>query len=389
MSVGGPELLAEPASAPLLPDYGGACLANLVPALQQERPRPQWLPEPVLDARQVVLLVLDGLGWLQFRQRLGLAPTLAAMAGRPIHSVAPTTTACALASLTLGRPPAVHGIVGYRLRLDNNQILNVLRWRTAEGDARQQVPPEGFQALPAFGGSPVPVVTRAEFAGSGFTLAHLGGARLRGWREASSIAVEVRSLLAEGEPLVYAYYDGIDHIAHERGFGAYYDAEVVAADRIVADVAAALTPGAALVVTSDHGQVEVGERLVSLPDEVQDLCQAVSGEGRFCWLHALPGRAAELAAAAEEWVAGTGLGWVVTREEADAGRWFGGPLSPLVARRIGDVGLVARQPIAFVSPRIEGASATPLNGQPQPARLRCRHGSLTADEMLVPLLALG
>ncbi|MBW3556647.1 MAG: alkaline phosphatase family protein [Actinobacteria bacterium] len=377
------------ASAPLVPDYGGACLANLVPALQRTPPRPRWLPEPVVEARQVVLLVLDGLGWLQLQQRLALAPTLAAMKGGPIHSVAPTTTACALASLTLGRPPAAHGIMGYRLRLDNDQILNVLRWRTAEGDARQQVPPEEFQALRAFGGSTVPVVTRAEFGGSGFTLAHLGGARLRGWREPSAIAVEVRSLLAEGEPFVYAYYDGIDHVAHERGFGPYYDAELVAADRIVADVAAGLPTGAALVVTADHGQVEVGDRLVSLPDHVQEMCRTVSGEGRFTWLHARPGRVDELAEAARAWLVDTGLGWVVTRDEADAGGWFGGPLSPLVARRIGDVALLARQPIAFVNPRIEAGSAPPPDGQAEPSRLRCRHGSLTPEEMLVPLLAVG
>ena len=38
-------------------------------------------------------------------------------------------------------------------------------------------------------------------------------------------------------------------------------AEVTAADRLVADVAAALPPDAALLVTADHGQVEVPEVL--------------------------------------------------------------------------------------------------------------------------------
>lgn len=377
-----PSLEAAPASRfPLLPDYGGPCLSNLVPALQGRTPARGWLPEPATRARQIVLLVLDGLGWLQLQDRLALAPTLAAMAGGPIHSVAPTSTACALSSITLGRPPAAHGIVGYRVRVPGGQVLNVLRWRTADGDARQQVPPEEFQTHRAFAGAPVPAVTRAEFAGSGFTLAHLSGAVLRGWREASSIAVEVRSLLREGHPLVYAYYDGIDHIAHERGFGPYYDAEVVASDRLVADVAAALPAGAALVVTSDHGQVDVGDRLVVLPPEVRDLCEAVSGEGRFAWLHARPGCAAALAEAVRPSVADTGLGWVVTREEAEAEGWFGGALAPDVSARLGDVALVARQPVAFVEPAGDAGSGH--------RGLRCRHGSLTADELLVPLLAVG
>ncbi|MDP9440682.1 MAG: alkaline phosphatase family protein, partial [Actinomycetota bacterium] len=177
----------------------------------------------------------------------------------------------------------------------------------------------------------------------------------------------------------YAYYDGIDHVAHERGFGPYFDAELVAADRLVADVAATLPAGAALVVTSDHGQVEVGERLVSLPEEVQELCEAVSGEGRFTWLHARPGCEADLVEAARPCVAG--LGWVVTREEAEAEGWFGGRLSPAAASRLGDVALVACQPVAFVNPSSDAGSDHPP--------LRCRHGSLTPEELLVPLVAVG
>ena len=48
--------------------------------------------------------------------------------------------------------------------------------------------------------------------------------------------VEVRRAIAAGEPFVYAYYDGIDKIAHEFGFGEHYDAELAAVDRMVADL---------------------------------------------------------------------------------------------------------------------------------------------------------
>ncbi len=86
---------------PLLPDYGGACLDSVVPAIlaRHERPSP-LLPEPVLGADQVVLLVLDGLGWEQLQERPHLTPTLTAMTGGPITTVAPSTTATALTSLT-------------------------------------------------------------------------------------------------------------------------------------------------------------------------------------------------------------------------------------------------------------------------------------------------
>ena len=85
---------------PLLPDYGDACVTGLVPALLEGSHEPDWLSHDLLSARRVLLLVLDGLGWNQLQQRRGAAPVLAAMEGRPITTVAPTTTAAALTSIS-------------------------------------------------------------------------------------------------------------------------------------------------------------------------------------------------------------------------------------------------------------------------------------------------
>ncbi|MEO7836021.1 MAG: alkaline phosphatase family protein [Acidimicrobiales bacterium] len=362
---------------PVIPAYGGPCVSSIVPALLGSGdPPPAWVPEPARSARQVVLLVLDGLGWEQLRARPGLAPFLSAMAGGPITTVAPTTTATALTSITTGRPPADHGVLGYRVRVAESDVLNVLRWRTAGGDARERFPPDKFQSLPGFAGACPPVVTRAEFASTGFTGAHLGGTRLFGWRVPSAMVVEVRRLLEAGEPFVYAYYDGIDKIAHERGFGAYYDAEVTAADRIVGDLAAVLPPGAALLVTSDHGQVEVTAEPIPIAPELMADVSLLSGEGRFRWLHTLPGTTARVVAGAQERYGD--VAWVRTSQAIVEEGWWGGPVSSEFERRLGDVALVPFEPVAFLDPADTGD-----------LRLICRHGSLTSAEMLVPLLAYG
>jgi len=366
----GPVLPADP----VLPDYRGGCIANVFPALQGAS-RPPWMPAAVAGATQVVLLVLDGLGWEQLRERTLLAPTLAGMDGGPITSVVPTTTATALTSITTGTPPAVHGVVGYRVRVAPTEVLNVLRWRTSSGDGRTVVDPAAFQTRPVFGGIGVPVVTRAEFAATGFTLAHLAGTHLRGWRVPSSLPVEVGALLRAGHPFVYAYYDGVDKVAHERGFGPFFDAEVRAADGLVADVAAAMPAGSVLVVTSDHGQVQVGDASLPLPREVLDHTTLVSGEGRFRWLHARPGRRDHLLASAQG--AFGDVAWIRTVDDLDRDGWFGGPLGDVVRARLGDVALIARGPVAFTDPADPGELA-----------LQCRHGSVTSAEMLVPLLAL-
>ncbi len=366
-----------PMPMPVLPDYGGACLPSLVPALLDRgvAPSPPWLPGPVSTARQVVLLVLDGLGWEQLQARPRLAPTLHGMVGGPITSVAPTTTAAALTSLTTGLTPAAHGVVGYRVQVGRGEVMNVLRWSTNRGDAREAVPPEKFQPQVAFANTGAPVVTRSEFATTGFTAAHLAGARLHGWKVPSAITVEVRRLLRQGEPFVYAYYDGIDKVSHERGFGEHYDAELVAVDRLVADVAGELTPGAVLVVTSDHGQVHVGQNVLELDAQMTAGIEVLSGEGRFRWLHARPGAARHLAEQARDRFGD--VAWVRTRDELVEEGWLGGRPAPEVERRLGDVALVAFEPVAFLDPADPGEN-----------RMVCRHGSLTPAEAWVPLVAL-
>ena len=361
-------------AAPVLPDYRGGCLTNVVPGLLDRRNgAPDWLPKVATGADQVVLLTLDGLGWEQLQERADLAPTLSRMAGGPITSVVPSTTSTALTSLTTGAAPCRHGVLGYRVRVDSGDVMNVLRWRTAAGDARPDVPPAEFQTIEPFSGTKPPVVTRAEFEGGGFSGAHLAGTRSYGWRVPSTIVAHVGDLLEAGEPFVYAYYDGVDKVAHEYGLGRHYEVELAAADRLVADLIDVLPPGAALVVTSDHGQVHVGGDVVALHEEVMDSVAMLSGEGRFRWLHARPGMAGRLAEAVHRRYGDQA--WVRTVAEAVAEDWFGGSLGEF-ASRVGDVVIAAREPVAFLDPADTG-----------PVELVSRHGSLTPAEMWVPLLA--
>ena len=144
------------------------------------------------------------------------------------------------------------------------------------------------------------MVSRVEYASTGFSAAHLGESALHGWHTPSGLVVEVRRLLAAGEPFVYAYYDGIDRVAHARGLGEHYAAELRAADRLVGDVLEVLPPGAVLVVTADHGQVEVGPSVEVLGGELMAAVELLSGEGRFRWLHVREGATEDVAAAAGE-----------------------------------------------------------------------------------------
>jgi predicted AlkP superfamily pyrophosphatase or phosphodiesterase len=373
--------VSTPTVEPVVPDYSGPNVRGIVPALLgpsslstgQVGDLPRWMPSSISGAEQVVLLVLDGLGWDQLQDHREFAPTIAGLAGGPITTVAPTTTATALSSIATGLTPGEHGLIGYRIML-GGEVMNVLRWSVDGRDRSRSQPPADIQPFSAFLGESVPVVSPMELCNSAFSKAHLRGARFAGFRATSSMPVEVASELRAGSRFVYAYYPGIDKIAHERGFGEFYEAELRTADRLVADLLDVLPERAVLVVTADHGQVSVGRNIIYPSEELLSLVALRSGEGRFRWLHARHGAENELLAAAVEEFSDSG--WVRSREQLIADGWFGPSVSPPIANRLGDVALVARDDVSYDDPDDGG-----------PFELICRHGSLTSAEIHVPLLA--
>ena len=357
----------------IVPDYHGPCVHTVASSLLDDPDDlPDWMPGPARGADQVVLLVLDGLGWEQFEPRRSMAPCLSSMEGGRITTVAPSTTATALTSIVTGVPPGEHGVIGYRMACGRD-ILNVLRWTTARGDARHGIDPRTIGLVEPFASQRPPVVTRAEFRHSGFTEAHLRGTRMIGYRTMSTLAIEVVNALRAGEPFVYAYYDGIDKVAHEYGIAEHYEAELVAIDWMIEYLVEKLPARAALVVTADHGQVDVGDRVLRPHPEVLSHVDLQSGEARFRWLHAFPGAENELLDAARQHH--SDVAWVRSRAEIISEGWFGPKIEPGPLAALGDVALVPFEPVAFDDPADTG-----------PFDLIARHGSLTSAEMYVPLI---
>ena len=356
-----------------LPDYNGANVSGLMPALLGGATLPSWIPDVVSGASSVVLVVLDGLGWNQLEERRNIAPNLASLTGGSITTVAPSTTATALTSIATGLTPAEHGVLGYRM-LMRGAVTNMLRWATDAGERRHDVPPRELQPSRAFCGQRVPYVTSQELIGSSFSDAHLFGGVPHGYRALSSLPVIVADLVANGASFVHAYYPGIDKIAHERGFGAFYDAELVAADNMIGDLLRRLPSDAVVLVTADHGQVEVGDQVVVPSEEILHLIEFQSGEGRMRWMHARSGAEDELfdAACAEF----GDFAWVKRRSDVIDEGWFGMHFPTPMLNRLGDVVVAPFEPVSL----FEAADSGPFE-------LICRHGSLTPDEVLVPLIA--
>ncbi|HYH48449.1 MAG TPA: alkaline phosphatase family protein [Acidimicrobiia bacterium] len=352
------------------PDYDGASVSNVVPALLGARPAP-WLPACVAGATSVVLLVLDGFGWRAIEAARAQLPVLGSLEGGPITTVVPSTTAAALTSIASGLPPARHGLMGYRM-LVGGQVLDTLRWKVSEG--RPPEPASVTLVDKPFCGRSVPTVVRAEFKRTGFTESHMRGARFVGWRTTATLVTHVGRLVEAGEPFVYAYYDGVDKVAHEYGItDGFFPAEMCSTDHLIGDLLDVLPSDAVVVITADHGQVQF-DRWVTM-ESVSRHVRAYAGDARLRYLYARGGAERDVLKAAED--AFGDVAWVFGRDQLVDEGWLGPEPPPGdVLTRIGDVTLAAKGTVAFADPT-----------HPHETRLRAGHGSLSPEEMLVPLLA--
>jgi hypothetical protein len=373
-----------------VPGYGSASLADVLPgaatALGVPVSRdglsadPLGLTEVLRGARRVVVLLVDGLGADLVRRHADLAPTLAGLS-RPVGDLSapcPSTTPVSLATLGTGLPPGSHGILGFVTDVPGeNRTLNHVQWGDDPDPDVWQARPTVFEQA-ATAGVAATAVGPFAYAGSGLTRAVYRGADYPGSVSHGDLCAQVHAnLAATPRALVYGYLPELDLTGHVRGVdSAAWRAQLVQIDRLVEQLVDGLPDDAALLVTADHGMLDVpaGTRydLDAEPD-LADGVRVLAGEPRARYVHAEQGAADDVLARWRE-VLGD-RAWVASRDDAVASGVFGS-VDEAVADRIGDVVALARGSWAFTTPSRE----------PGPSRLVAFHGSLTATELAIPLL---
>ena len=334
-------------------------------------------------ARSVVLVMLDGVGAAQVRARSGHARFLASLAGsRDIaRTTFPSTTASALTSLLTATDPGEHGMLGYRIRVpDTGRIANLLHgWEDGElpEDWQRSSPLTRVQSQRA----PVFVVSKPDFATTGFTRATTDGAEFIGVTDLDERIARAGAVAAQHPgSFTYLYVPELDGIGHRSGWesGAWTD-QLERVDAALRDLARA-APQAGVVITADHGMIDVPAGRHVLLDDGDPRLESVAdiaGEPRMLHLYTQP-QAAD--AVAGVWrAADADRAWVMTRDEAVTAGVFGN-VNPAVAARIGDVLVAARARVAYYDNRVDDRS---------PQRMVGQHGSLTLEESVVPLLRAG
>jgi hypothetical protein len=250
---------------------------------------------------------------------------------------------------------------------------------------------EGLVTVPALAErlAAMGILTRAVyFAGfrnTGFSkMLYRGVGESRGHRHASDLWVHLRQLLAEtrGQPtFITAYWSGLDTLAHAYGPDTdFWEAEFRSIGHLMAKEFLAQLPeqdreGTLLLVTADHGQIHIPQQKILTVKEnpalSQHLMVPIMGESRAAFVYPRPGRTGAIRNCLEA----DYPGWFVVLDSVEALETglMGKPITDETYARAGEL---------LVIPRGNHA----LQQSQPPVSLIGRHGGLSEEEMLVPLI---
>lgn len=373
-------------AGPVLPDYQGGWIGAVLPAAATALGGRDFAPTlPLPPAQRVVVVLVDGLGE-ELLAHTSSAPFLTDRPRRILTASVPSTTATSMGSFGTGLPPAGHGLAGYVvLDPQRDALLNQLRWHPGTDPLRWQPHHTVFERLAAQGISSL-ALGNPEFAGSGLTRAAHRGADFVGVKRLVSRVDTALSALRDpaGPRLIYLYWGQVDLIGHLYGTRSpRWKRSVAALDRQLRRLAEGAPEGTTVLLTSDHGMVDVAadNRIdLQLRPELRQGVRLIGGEPRLLQLYCEQGAGPEVALRLSQ--ALDGQAWVRTRDEAERQGWFGPvgmALADAVRPRIGDVLVAARGNFTLVDSAVMEEQELKLVGY---------HGSLTAAEMLIPLVTL-
>lgn len=372
------------------PDYGGQCLDGVLPAVcaalgvepAGNHPAAGAARERlgIPTARRICVVLVDGLGQQNLAERAGHAPFLRGLGlARALTTGYPTTTATAIPLFGTGCGPGRTAMVGYTVHNpETGDAANLVSWTGVGPGDQWQREPSLFEPLVA-AGIPVTSVGPSKFAGSGLTAAALRGGRFVG---AESLDARVdAAVVALREPgLVYLYWGAVDKAGHRYGWRSPQWGEALGElDRELGRLARSVPRDTVVVITADHGMVDVDPAQivdVASEPELRAGVRLVTGEPRACQVH-VDGDPDAVLARWRERLAGSAL--VVRRDEAIDVGWFG-PVAEHVRPVIGDLVVSATGVAGVGDTRFQTVNSLRLPGM---------HGSFTPWEMLVPLLVVG
>jgi predicted AlkP superfamily pyrophosphatase or phosphodiesterase len=319
----------------------------------------------------------------------------------PITSVAPSTTSTALTSLWTGACPAEHGIIGYEMWLKEYGMIANMIFHSASsyrndtgGLQRAGFRPDSFLTAPRLGGHLARngVHTFAfqpqSITNSGLStmLMTAPDVQMYPYRTHSDLWVTLRKHLAahrSERTYHYIYWGALDELSHH--FNPYdervrleFSAFGSMLGRFITEVRKDTRGDTLLLMTADHGHIPTPPdpkyHLLCHPDLTDCLTMLPTCEGRFALLYPRPGREHFM----REYVEKTWPGEFHLFRSVDLmeyGVFGSGARHPHLEERLGEWAAIPGGNAYWWWPDKDN-------------HLAGRHGGLTADEMIVPLVAI-
>ncbi len=380
-----------------LPDYARAGIVNLMSSIQtgmggtaSSYPELAELPaEQLRTARNVVLFVVDGLGYHYLRERPGEGTLRRHLRAR-LTSVFPSTTASAITTFLTGTAPQQHGLTGWFMYFKElGGVVAPLPFKARFGgeplhaagvEARRLFDwPSLFEQIDARSY----IVLPERIAHSDYTLAYAGPAEPQAYASLEHCFRRLTEILRAGRErqYIYAYWPDLDSLAHDHGIGSPQAAELFAAlEAAFARFFAAIAgSGTIVIVTADHGFIDSGpERVVHMedhPELAETLALPLCGEPRAAFCYVRPDRCQQF----EDYVRGRLADRaVLMRSPAliEQGFFGRGRPHPRLGERIGDYVLLMRDNYVLKDW---------LLGERRFVHIGV-HGGLSEREMHVPLI---
>ena len=294
-----------------------------------------------------LLFLIDGFGFDTLTTYADAIPTMSRMFnyGR-IQTAFPSTTATSLATLTTGQLPGAHGMLGYTVQVPRSggRLLNALKWD-------ERVDPEIWQPVETLfqrataAGINVTHVAAKRYENSGFTRAVFRGAQYKGANVVTDLVAETKSALQATPSFVYLYVNDLDNAGHSDGVGSdKWIAALTMIDQMVSQLMKEVPKGTRIWVTSDHGMINVEEKIIiGLDNPLLQGVSVVAGEprARHIYLESdSPAARIETASLWQEYLRDKAL--VLAREQAISSNLFGTDVSADALDRMGEVIAIAR-----------------------------------------------
>jgi len=380
------------------PDYNN-CILNIMGSIAKGFnkkldyfPLSILKPTEIKKAKNIILIIIDGLGYEYLRKHGRNSELLKHLRGK-ITSIFPAATTSCIPAFLTGTSTQEHGMAGWYTFLREIGMISIpLPYVTRFGDFLLE---EKMEFKKIFNISPFSnkinakshILNPIKFYDSAFNKESAGRAKLIGYKKISELFRKIEKIIkknSKGKKYVYAYYPNPDSLMHEHG----NEHKKVLREFKKIDkeffkfLKKIKKTNSIVIITADHGLITVPKKkwidTQKYPELNKFLRMPLCGEGRLAYAYIKLGKEKEFKNFINK-----NLNFccsILKSEEAIKKGLFGkGKIHPELKNRIGDYILIMKENYGIKDFMIDSDFNEQNLG---------RHGGTSAEEMFVPLIVI-